>query len=178
MALQGRQGRSFSVAVALALAVAVGLAACGRERSGSRATRRPADAAASTDAGAQLVAAPALHLPGSPAGGGPTPRPGGVLRVHLESEPPHLNPLVESPQVVQRVLSGLVYETLIECRADRYLPALAESWEESTDRLRVILRLRAGVRWHDDCHSFPGHPIHTCARQCFRDGPGTRFRRG
>jgi peptide/nickel transport system substrate-binding protein len=75
---------------------------------------------------------------------------GGVLKVHLEAEPPHLNPLQDSLQVIDHVVAGLVYETLIECRGDRYLPGLAESWDVSSDGLRLTLRLKAGVRWHDD----------------------------
>ena len=75
---------------------------------------------------------------------------GGTLKVHLEAEPPHLNPLQDTLQVIDRVTSGLVYETLIECRGDRYLPGLADSWELSADGLRVTLHLRAGTRWQDD----------------------------
>jgi peptide/nickel transport system substrate-binding protein len=73
-----------------------------------------------------------------------------VLRVHLEAEPPHLNPLLDGHQVIQRVVLGLVYETLLECRDDGYRPGLAESWEVSPDGARVLLRLRSGARWHDD----------------------------
>jgi len=81
---------------------------------------------------------------------GQSPRRGGTLRVHLEAEPPHLNPLQDTLQVIDRVTAGLVYETLIECRGDRYLPRLADSWEVSPDGLRISLHLRAGPRWHDD----------------------------
>lgn len=75
---------------------------------------------------------------------------GGVLKVHLEGEPPHLNPLLDTLQVIDRVVDGLVYQPLLACRGDRYLPGLAESWEVSQDGLRVTLRLRPGVRWQDD----------------------------
>jgi peptide/nickel transport system substrate-binding protein len=47
------------------------------------------------------------------------------------------------------VVSGLVYEPLVECRSDRYQPALAERWETSPDGLRLMLHLRADARWHD-----------------------------
>ncbi|MBN2573830.1 MAG: hypothetical protein JXP73_04630 [Deltaproteobacteria bacterium] len=80
---------------------------------------------------------------------GPGARRGGALRIHLEAEPPHLNPLQDTLRVVDRVVSGLVYETLIECREDRYLPGLADTWELASDGLRVQLHLRPGVRWHD-----------------------------
>ena len=81
---------------------------------------------------------------------GAAARRGGTLRVHLEAEPPHLNPLQDTLQVIDRVVSGLVYETLIECRGDRYLPRLADTWELAGDEMRVQLHLRSGVRWHDD----------------------------
>ena len=77
-------------------------------------------------------------------------RHGGTLRVHLEAEPPHLNPLQDTLQVIERVAAGLVYETLIQCQPDGYGPGLAESWEVAPDGMRINLRLRAGPRWHDD----------------------------
>jgi peptide/nickel transport system substrate-binding protein len=78
----------------------------------------------------------------------PTAR-GGVLRVHLEAEPPHLNPLLDGHQVIQRVVSGLIYQPLLECGSDGYRPVLAERWEESSDGLRLLLHIRPNVRWHD-----------------------------
>jgi len=75
---------------------------------------------------------------------------GGTLKVHLEAEPPHLNPLQDTLQVIDRVIGGLVYETLIECRGDQYLAGLADSWEISADGVRVNLHLRPGTRWQDD----------------------------
>jgi peptide/nickel transport system substrate-binding protein len=75
---------------------------------------------------------------------------GGTLHVHLEVEPPHLNPLQDQLQVIQRVVGGLVYETLIECRENQYRPGLAESWEVSPDGERIMVKLRSGARWHDD----------------------------
>ncbi len=93
-------------------------------------------------------AAPALPLPSLPSDGQRAH--GGILRVHLEAEPPHLNPLLDGHQVIQRVVLGLVYETLIECHPAELRPALAESWEHAPDGLRVLLRLRPGSRWHDD----------------------------
>jgi peptide/nickel transport system substrate-binding protein len=149
MALPGHQAGRGPVAVALAVVVGLALGCGSRDR--SRGSRRRADAAAPTraDDGSHLVAAPARGLPvvaeAPPAG----THPGGTLRVHLEAEPPHLNPLLEGHQVITRVVSGLVYETLVECRANGYAPGLAASWEESSDGLRLLLRLRPGARWHD-----------------------------
>ena len=75
---------------------------------------------------------------------------GGTLRVHLEAEPPHLNPLQDHLQVIQRVVDHLVYEPLIECRENQYRPGLAESWEVSPDGERITVKLRRDARWHDD----------------------------
>ena len=75
---------------------------------------------------------------------------GGVLKVHLEAEPPHLNPLLDTVQVIDRVVGGLVYETLIDCPGDRYQPGLADTWELSSDGLRLTLHLKTGARWQDD----------------------------
>jgi peptide/nickel transport system substrate-binding protein len=75
---------------------------------------------------------------------------GGTLHVHLEGEPPHLNPLQDQLQVIQRVVGNLVYETLIECQENQYRPGLAESWDVSPDGERITVKLRNGARWHDD----------------------------
>jgi peptide/nickel transport system substrate-binding protein len=73
--------------------------------------------------------------------------------VHLEAEPPDLHPLVEDDTSVRAVTAGLIYQTLLDCSDGTYRPGLAESWDVSRDGLRIVLRLRSGVRWHDH-HSF------------------------
>lgn len=75
---------------------------------------------------------------------------GGSLHVHLESEPPHLNPLQDQLAIIDRVVGGLVYETLLDCRGNQYHPGLAESWEVSPDGERITLKIGHGARWHDD----------------------------
>jgi peptide/nickel transport system substrate-binding protein len=129
--------------------LAVAAIGCNRNKGSARA-RRP-DAAALEP----VRAAPptAMALPETPREVPPAGARGGILRVHLEGEPPHLNPLLDGHQVIQRVVSGLVYESLLECGSDGYRPRLAERWEESSDGLRLLLHLRANVRWHD------GHPL-------------------
>ena len=78
---------------------------------------------------------------------------GGALRVHLDGDPTHLNPLLDPDASALQIVSGLVYEPLIECPSPGttggYRPVLAESWQISPDGLRIALRLRSGVRWHD-----------------------------
>src|SRR6185369_4735748 len=50
---------------------------------------------------------------------------------------------------VRMVTAGLVYQTLLECEGGVYRPLLAESWDVSDDRMRIAVRVRSGVRWHD-----------------------------
>ena len=45
--------------------------------------------------------------------------------------------------------NGLVYETLLDCRDGTYRPGLAESWDVSNDGMRLAVRVRSGVHWHD-----------------------------
>ena len=75
---------------------------------------------------------------------------GGTLKVHLEAEPPHLNPLLDTVQVIDRVVGGLIYETLLNCSSERYQSGLADTWEMSSDGLRLMLHLKTGARWQDD----------------------------
>lgn len=82
---------------------------------------------------------------------------GGTLRVRLDADPTDLNPLLEADEGALLVVDGLIYETLLECPSPEassgapggYRPRLAESWQVSPDGLRVTLKLRQGVRWHD-----------------------------
>lgn len=97
-----------------------------------------------------------LHPPPPPAELVPEPaavatpvRRGGSLRVHLDAEPQSLLPLSESDAAGAQVTNGLVYETLLDCRDGTYKPGLAESWDVSNDGMRLAVRVRSGVRWHD-----------------------------
>jgi len=76
-------------------------------------------------------------------------RRGGTLRVHLDGEPTNLMPLGDAESSALQVTNGLVYETLLDCSDGTYRPALAESWDVSDDRMRLAVRVRSGVRWHD-----------------------------
>jgi peptide/nickel transport system substrate-binding protein len=137
----------------LTLLAALACVACTRHHGNPR---RPAAPAPQREDGG----APGAHRSIRPSAGVKlpeiAPRPsrpdpyGGTLHVHLEAEPPHLNPLEDQLQVIQRVVGNLVYETLIECRENQYRPGLAESWEVSADGERITVKLRSGARWHDD----------------------------
>lgn len=78
---------------------------------------------------------------------------GGTLKVHLEAEPAHLDPLMDADAAALAVVAGLVYEPLLECPSPGvpgpFRPVLAESWQVSGDGMRIALKLRSGVRWHD-----------------------------
>ena len=91
---------------------------------------------------------PAGTLP-PPAAVPPPEHRGGTLRFHLDGEPPNLMPLGDAEASALQVTSGLVYETLIDCSDGTYRPALAESWDVSDDRMRLAVRVRGGVHWHD-----------------------------
>src|SRR5450432_2095970 len=96
---------------------------------------------------------PAGTLPEPAAVPLPPHPPAGVLHVHLDAEPANLHPLADGDAAVRAVTDGLVYQTLIDCAGGTYRPALAESWDVSDDGMRIALRMRAGVRWHDR-HAF------------------------
>jgi peptide/nickel transport system substrate-binding protein len=73
------------------------------------------------------------------------------LIVHMEAEPPHLNPLLRPNPWSGRVAMMNIYEPLLY--EDPYTyelkPALAERWELSKDGLSLTFHLRKGVKWHD-----------------------------
>jgi peptide/nickel transport system substrate-binding protein len=121
--------------------------------SGCRRGKKPPAGASRTAATSDLSP---LRPPPPPAGTLPPPaavpapqRRGGSLRFHLDGEPPNLMPLGDAEASTLQVTSGLVYETLIDCSDGSYRPALAESWDVSDDRMRLAVRVRSGVRWHD-----------------------------
>ena len=85
-----------------------------------------------------------------------TPLPGGTLTVRLYSEPLGLNRLHDEQKegLMVRYTVGPIYETLFELDRDdhpryRMRPLLAESYEESADRLTQTIQLRKGVRFHN-----------------------------
>jgi peptide/nickel transport system substrate-binding protein len=157
----------------VALLVSLACLACTRHHGNPR---RPA---AATEPKYDEGAAPGSLRSIRPAGGVKLPevaaqpsRPdpyGGTLHVHLESEPPHLNPLQDQLQVIDRVVGNLVYETLIECRENQYRPGLAESWDVSADGERITVRLRGGARWHDD-HVVSGVDVQATFEPLLRAG--------
>jgi peptide/nickel transport system substrate-binding protein len=142
---QARLSRAKLICVALFM---VALASSGCRR-GKKAGPPAARNAASGDLTPTRPAPP-------PAGTLPAPRDvpaparrGGTLRMHLDGEPPNLMPLGDVEASAMQVTQGLVYETLVDCSGGSYQPGLAESWDVSDDGMRLAVRVRGGVRWHD-----------------------------
>ncbi len=138
------QARPSRFAIVLALVVLA---------SGGCHWKKVEPAAGHAPAGSDL---PPMHPPPPPAETLPAPadvpapaRRGGSLRVHLDAEPTSLLPLAESDAAAAQVTNGLVYETLLDCRDGSYKPGLAESWDVSNDGMRLVVRVRSGVHWHD-----------------------------
>ncbi len=118
----------------------------------------------------------AVHPPPPPAETLPAPaevpapaRRGGALRVHLDAEPTNLLPLAESDAAAAQVTNGLVYETLLDCRDGTYKPGLAESWDVSNDGMRLAVRVRSGVHWHDH-RAFGVLDVQATVEPLLRDG--------
>jgi peptide/nickel transport system substrate-binding protein len=79
-----------------------------------------------------------------------------TLRVHMRSDPRHLNPLVAPTRWGRRITRATVFETLIRYAAPddpegvgRYEPGLARSWRVDPTGRELRLELREGVRFHE-----------------------------
>ncbi len=139
--------RAIVTAISMVLAVAVlGSAGCRKQK------KTPPSAARSVnpnDLTAVRPPPPPALTPPLPDAVPVPPRQGGSLRVHLPAEPANLLPLNDGDAAAAQVTSGLIYQTLLDCSTGSYQPGLAESWDVSDDRMRVAVRVRSGVRWHD-----------------------------
>jgi peptide/nickel transport system substrate-binding protein len=78
------------------------------------------------------------------------PHAGGTLRVHMETEPPTLNPLVEHDYWTTWLTLGVIYEPLLrqDPKTGAFSPGLAARFE-LPDAQTIHLWLRDGVAWHD-----------------------------
>ncbi|HWU37617.1 MAG TPA: ABC transporter substrate-binding protein, partial [Candidatus Acidoferrum sp.] len=76
------------------------------------------------------------------------PKEGGILRYGLSTDPPHLDPHVDSGGA-SSLVKGTIYSLLVRLNEKmEIVPDLAESWERP-DNLIWIFRLRRNVKWHD-----------------------------
>ncbi|MCL5076092.1 MAG: ABC transporter substrate-binding protein [Chloroflexi bacterium] len=79
----------------------------------------------------------------------PKPKQGGTLVVALGANPEHLD-ISLSSSVMVGLPASAVTEGLVRINREYQLrPALAKSWEVSTDGKTVTFHLRTGVKWHD-----------------------------
>lgn len=118
--------RVFALCVALMLLTAL-LAACG-----GSASSAPAASGATGS---------------SQAAGGSTPTGDKSVRVNLRQEPPMLNSILTtttgSMNVLRHVMDGL---TRLD-QNDEPIPAVAESWEISEDKMTYTFKLREDMKW-------------------------------
>lgn len=78
------------------------------------------------------------------------PAPGGTMTEGVVGAPRYLNPLLSDENPVDRELSSLLFDGLLQVdETGRLAPALAEEWAVSEDGLTVQFALRDDVRWHD-----------------------------
>jgi peptide/nickel transport system substrate-binding protein len=79
----------------------------------------------------------------------PSPTPGGILKVGLQSDPTALDPQKQSLTAIWHVIEH-IYDGLTRIKPDLSVePALAESWEISEDGTSYMFVLREGVTFHD-----------------------------
>jgi ABC-type transport system substrate-binding protein len=98
--------------------------------------------AASAAAGSALPLLPATGA--APA----LPKKGGIVRYGLSTDPPHLDPHVDSGGA-SSLVKGTIYSLLVRLNEKmEIVPDLAESWEWP-DSLTGVFRLRKNVKWHD-----------------------------
>ncbi len=79
------------------------------------------------------------------------PRKGGVLRIHSEVEPAHLQPLLKPDAWTVRMVQGDVFEPLVgrDHLTYQMKGRLAESWEFDEKEQTYTFHLRKDVTWHD-----------------------------
>lgn len=98
--------------------------------------------------GASTAAGGALPLLAASESAAASPRKGGVLRYGLSTDPPHLDPHVDSGGA-SSLVKGTIYSLLVRLNEKmEIVPDLAESWERP-DNQTWVFRLRRNVKWHD-----------------------------
>ena len=173
-ALRRAFNRRFIRAFVLGIVVVAGVASLAVGTTGRRKSKKPSPATQRPVSASDLNPArppppPAAALP--PPESVPVPtRQGGSLRVHLAAEPVNLLPLGDGDAATAQVTNGLIYQTLLDCSSGTYQPGLAESWDVSDDRMRVAVRVRGGVRWHDR-RAFGVLDVQATIEPLLRSGP-------
>src|SRR5690606_2149926 len=76
------------------------------------------------------------------------PAPGGTMTEGVVGAPRYLNPLLSDDNPVDRELTSLLFDGLLQYdETGQLAPALAEEWVVSEDGLTVRFTLREDVRW-------------------------------
>src|SRR6185436_6788394 len=81
---------------------------------------------------------------------------GGTMKWTQASEPLHFDGMAQG-QAQLNIYNGMVYDSLVRNKPGigqpttwtEVLPALAESWEVSPDKLTITFKLRQGVKFHN-----------------------------
>src|SRR4051795_7796364 len=81
---------------------------------------------------------------------------GGTMKWTQASEPLHFDGMAQG-QAQLNIYNGLAYDSLVRNKPGitepttwtEVLPALAESWEISPDKLTITFKLRQGVKFHN-----------------------------
>lgn len=78
-----------------------------------------------------------------------------TLRIHVDTEPGRLNPLVAPSLWARRITLGTIFEPLLRyvppegAGAGRYAPRLARSWRVLAAGLEIRIEIEPGVTFHD-----------------------------
>jgi peptide/nickel transport system substrate-binding protein len=102
-------------------------------------------------AGPRLVGAAPAGRAGAPSAGAQdaTPKPGGVLKMGMQSDPSALDPQTQSLTAIWHVVEH-IYSKLTKVQPDLSIaPELAESWDISADGLTYTFKLHQGVKFHN-----------------------------
>jgi peptide/nickel transport system substrate-binding protein len=95
----------------------------------------------------KVAALAAVLATASVAGAGAAPT---ALTVGMQLEPPNLDPTAGAAAAIDEVVYANVFEGLTRVAADgSVVPALARSWEVSSDGLVYTFHLASGVKFHD-----------------------------
>ncbi len=83
----------------------------------------------------------------------PTSEPvnGDTLMACLDSEPPHLNPLLSTQGAVGQYVGSFIFETMIDLDNEslEFIPKVAERWEIAEDKLTYTFYLKKDVTFSD-----------------------------
>ncbi|MCL5256980.1 MAG: ABC transporter substrate-binding protein [Chloroflexi bacterium] len=131
------------------------LAACGGGAATPAATETGTAAATATGAASATETATAAATETAAAtatqasAGGGTPKTGGTIKIGRAADSDTLDPQKTSLLVSHEILTNIFDPLVYLDAAGKVYPALADSWEFSSDNKVVTLKLHQGVKFHD-----------------------------